>query len=232
MKTSARLARTFDRIRPRTRRGKMLGGLAIVMGAGALSAALFVGAAMAWNPYLEYSFNHDVNAEQWSRLKISYGDSGTCGACHGNEHIKLTSATHAKIGCQSCHGALGEHADSGVNANADQVAIRVPTNEVCLRCHTAAEGRPVGFKQIVPSQHYINECLECHDPHTGIANRPPVVRHPLDNLPQCLTCHGPEGFKARNQRHPAAASDDQKCLECHAAGRGPAEDVNSQVVTP
>jgi len=51
-----------------------------------------------------------------------------------------------------------------------------------------------------------------------------VVRHPLDKLPPCLTCHGPEGFKARNQRHPAGTSDDKPCLDCHAAGRGPADD--------
>ena len=69
------------------------------------------------------------------------------------------------------------------------------------------------------------------DPHTGVANRPPVVLHPLEDLPPCLTCHGPDGFKARNQRHPAGSEDDDRCLECHAAGRGPAEreDAHPQV---
>jgi hypothetical protein len=45
--------------------------------------------------------------------------------------------------------------------------------------------------------------------------------HPLANLPECIVCHGPEGFKARNIRHPDEATDDVSCLECHAKGRGP-----------
>jgi hypothetical protein len=38
--------------------------------------------------------------------------------------------------------------------------------------------------------------------------------------------HGPEGFKARNHRHPSG--DLRECLDCRAAGRG-AEDTQ---VTP
>ncbi len=213
-------------VRPRTRRGGFLALAGVLIGAAALSVVLFVGAAMAWNPYLEYSLNTDVNAHQWAALPLSFTSSSTCARCHETEHARLISATHVGIGCQSCHGPLLEHAEAGDKATSEQVAVRVPTDEVCIRCHSKAVGRPEGFRQISPGQHYVNQCLECHDPHTGVANRPPVVLHPLDNLPPCLTCHGPEGFKARNQRHPAGSQDDKRCLECHAAGRGPAEDGN------
>ncbi len=221
----SRVRSFWDSVKPRTRRGGFLAAAAIVGGAAVLSVVLFVGAAMAWNPYLDYTLHRDVNARQWAVLPLSFTDSDTCKQCHEPERSRLIFASHRSIGCQSCHGALAEHAAAGKEATAEQVQVRVPTDEVCVRCHAAASGRPKGFKQIVPGQHYVNQCLECHDPHTGIANRPPVVQHPLENLPPCLTCHGPEGFKARNQRHPAGDENDKRCLECHAAGRGPSEDT-------
>jgi hypothetical protein len=224
MTLPSRLRSSWDSVRPRTRRGGVLAAVGITAGAIVLSVLLFAGVAMAWSPYLDFSLNRDHNVRQWAALETSYTDSSVCAECHETEHTRLVSATHAGIGCQSCHGALGEHAEAGASADSTTVAVAVPTNEVCLRCHTAADGRPAGFRQIVPSRHYVSSCLECHDPHTGIANRPPVVLHPLVDLPPCLTCHGPEGFKARNQRHPEGSADDNKCLECHAAGRGPAED--------
>jgi hypothetical protein len=232
MSIRARLRDTWGSVRPRTRRGAVLAAGAIVAGAAAVSVILFAGVAMAWNPYAQYSLNRDVNARQWAALPLSYTSSSVCGSCHLPEQGRLTSASHAKIGCQSCHGALLAHAEAGKDASAASVAIAVPTDEVCLRCHTQATGRPAGLPQIMPSQHYVSSCLDCHDPHTGIAQRPPVVLHPLDHLPPCLTCHGPEGFKARNQRHPAGTQDDNRCLECHAAGRGPAAGGSTGVATP
>ena len=109
-------------------------------------------------------------------------------------------------------------------APTEEIALAEPTNADCLRCHTAADGKPVSLKTINPFQHYKPVCLECHDPHTSDAVRPPIVRHPLDDLPPCVTCHDPEGFKARNQRHPDATTNDAACLECHAPNRGPARD--------
>jgi hypothetical protein len=210
-------------VRPRTRRGGFLAAFAILAGAVALSAALLVGAAMAWNPYLDFSLHRDVNARQWAALDESFASSGICVNCHAPEAAKAASASHAGIGCQSCHGPLLEHTLANPETAVATVPIAVPTDEVCVRCHVQADGRPAGQAQIVPADHYVSACLDCHDPHTAIAMRPPVVLHPLDKLPPCLTCHGPEGFKQRNQRHPAGTNDDQQCLECHAKGRGPAD---------
>lgn len=228
-----RLGRAWDSVKPRTRRGGFIAALGILAGAAVLSVVLFVVGAMAWNPYLQYTLNPDVNAKQWAALPLSFTSSSTCRTCHRAQQADLASASHAGIGCQSCHGPLREHAEAGDKAVSEQVAVRVPTDEVCVRCHATAVGRPEGFKQITVSGHFVSQCLECHDPHTGVANRPPVVLHPLDNLPPCLTCHGPEGFKARNQRHPAGSEDDKRCLECHAAGRGPTEGgSDSKQVSP
>ena len=137
---------------------------------------------------------------------------------------RSTPNPHAGVACESCHGALAEHAEASPVPGSAALALAEPTNADCLRCHTAADGKPVSLKTINPFQHYKPVCLECHDPHTTDATRPPVVRHPLDDLPPCVTCHGPDGFKARNQRHPDATTDDAACLECHAPNRGPARD--------
>jgi hypothetical protein len=215
-------------VRPRTRRGAVQAAVAIAAGAAVLSVVLFVGAAMAWSPYLDFNLHRDSDARARAALPLSYSSGGTCANCHATEAGRLVSAGHAQIGCQSCHGPLNDHAIASSNAVSTTVAVAVPKDDVCTRCHVQVAGRPAGQRQIVPTQHYISACLECHDPHTAIAARPPVVQHPLDNLPPCLTCHGPEGFKARNQRHPVIQADDRVCLECHAAGRGPAEDLVSR----
>ena len=223
----SRVRSFWESVRPRTRRGGFLAAFAIVVASGVIAVGLLVGGAMVWNPYLEYTLNTDVNARQWAALPLSFTSSATCQECHEEQQARLVSASHDGIGCQSCHGALLEHAEAGDEATSEQVAVRVPTDEVCVQCHSTAVGRPASFRQVTPGAHYVTQCLECHDPHTGVANRPPIVLHPLTDLPPCLTCHGPEGFKTRNQRHPAGSEDDKRCLECHAAGRGPDEDGDS-----
>ena len=218
---TTRLRRLWASVRPRSRRDRVIATVSIVGGAVVLAVVIFAGAAMAWNPYVDFALHRDSNAKQWATLDMSFADSGVCIKCHLPEASRLASHTHSTIGCQSCHGALLAHVEAGQNASKADVLIKVPTDEVCVRCHAAAEGRPADFKTIVPANHYVGQCLQCHDPHTDFAQHPPVVSHPLENLPVCLTCHGPDGFKARNQRHPAGLLTDQECLKCHEAGRGP-----------
>lgn len=209
--------------RPTTRRGA-LRAAAIILGLGAgLSVVFFLGAAAVSSFTNEYGFHPVANANAWRELTPAYGDISLCVRCHTLEQRRLASATHAGIGCESCHGPLGSHAFASPGSAEAAVAVAVPTDEVCVKCHVKAVGRPTSFRQIVPADHYISACLQCHDPHTAIARRPPVVQHTLSTLPVCVTCHGPEGFKARNQRHPTTATSDKVCLSCHLAGRGPDE---------
>ena len=226
-----RIHRFWSAVRPRTRRGWVFAAALVGAGTLVLSGVMFAGAAIAWSPYVDFTVNPDANAKQWAALSMSFDDSSICGKCHTPEAAKLLAAPHQNIGCQSCHGALLEHSVASSERPEDATAtvkVAVPTDEVCIRCHAQTLGRPGTLKQIVASQHYVSQCLQCHNPHSGIANRPPVVEHPLENLPNCLTCHGPEGFKARNVRHPSGELTDKECLDCHAAGRGP-EDTQ---VTP
>jgi hypothetical protein len=219
----ARIRAFWASVRPQTGRERALAVIAVLAGSAVLSVVLFAGAAMAWSPYLDFSLHRDVDARSWAGLEVSFASSSTCARCHATEATKLTVGSHSDIGCQSCHGPLQAHVEAGDQADITTVAVAVPTSETCVRCHVMTEGRPATQAEIVTVQHYVPECLSCHDPHTAMANRPPVVVHPLDNLPPCNTCHGPEGFKARNVRHPVVESD-EVCLSCHAAGRGPEDD--------
>jgi hypothetical protein len=209
------------RVRPASPRGALLATAAIVGLSAALAVVFFVGAVALASFASEYGFHPDTNADAWRARSPVFGTASRCADCHGPEQAKLTSATHAGIGCESCHGPLGAHALASPGTREAEANVATPTDAVCVTCHVAAVGRPVGFRQIVPADHYVTTCLQCHDPHTGISKRPPVVQHPLDRLPECVTCHGPEGFKARDQRHPTVSDEDAVCLSCHLPGRGP-----------
>lgn len=197
-----------------------MAAIGIVAGSAALAAVFLVGAAMAWSPYLDSALHPDDNARAWAGLDRTFADAGVCLRCHETENAKAASARHAGIGCESCHGALLDHANTGAELTSSFQGPTRPTDTVCIRCHAISIGRPASQFQIDPAGHYVALCLQCHDPHTGISRRPPVVLHPLVDLPPCVTCHGPDGFKARSQRHPDVTGD-EPCLACHAPGRGP-----------
>jgi cytochrome c554/c'-like protein len=216
-----RLRRAWRTVRPRSRWSVV----AFVVAAGVLSVGLF--AAVRLGPIVvdTFRFQPVANAAAWRSQTPAFGEVSQCASCHSGQAVKLRGATHAGIGCQSCHGPLGVHALASPGTDAAEVRVDVPTDELCVRCHVSATGRPAGFRQVVPTDHYTATCLACHDPHSGISHRPPIVEHPLDNLPACVTCHGPDGFKARNQRHPDVGADDATCLACHLPGRGPTTSV-------
>ena len=212
--------RFWRSVRPASRRGAAIGAIAIAAGAIALAGIFFVGAMVLWSPYVESVVKPDGNARALAALQPAYAGTTSCARCHARESARASSAGHAGIGCESCHGPELDHALAGPGTPEVAAARALPTDALCTRCHVTTEGRPASVRQIEPSGHYVLACLQCHDPHTAIARRPPVVVHPLDSLPPCITCHGADGFKARNQRHPVV-SGDEPCLACHAPGRGP-----------
>jgi hypothetical protein len=214
--------RLWATVRPTSRREAAI-GLALVAGGSAVLAVVFlVAATVLWSPYVESVVEPEADARAWAALEPTYAGSATCARCHPTEAARAQTAGHAAIGCESCHGPMDDHARSEPGF-AVAVTLDLPTDALCATCHAATIGRPTSIRQIVPADHYVAACLECHDPHTAISRRPPVVVHPLDHLPACITCHGPDGFKARNQRHPVV-SGDEPCLACHAPGRGPGDD--------
>jgi len=186
--------------------------------AATVAVFLWVGTAAAGAAFREFGFHPETGERAWRALEPRFGDARGCGSCHAPQEARLVSATHAEIGCQSCHGALADHELSEQGGS-----VVTPDDAICLVCHTAVAGQPPEFRAIVPAKHYNGQCLACHDPHTGISQPPPVVTHPLDRLPPCMTCHGPDGFMTRLDRHPEVTEDDKACLLCHATGRGPGQ---------
>jgi hypothetical protein len=209
-------------VRPTSRREAAIGLMLIAGGSALLAVVFLVAATVLWSPYVESVVRPDADARAWAALEPSYAGSTTCARCHPTEAARTRVAGHATIGCESCHGPMAAHTGGGAEL-AVAVTHEPPTDALCVTCHAATTGRPASIQQVVPADHYVDDCLACHDPHTSISRPPPVVVHPLDRLPACITCHGPDGFKARNMRHPVV-SGDEPCLACHAPGRGAGAD--------
>lgn len=215
IRTSA--AAFWQGVRPRTRHGALRATGLIAGGALAVALVLFGtlwgGLALA-APYLEVTLHPERNAQALAGLDESYAGAALCATCHQPEVTKLTASKHAGIGCESCHGALLDHATSSPGPEAD-LLIGTPTADLCVKCHEQRDGRPADFPQVVLGVHYTDTCLACHNPHSGVSQKPPAVVHPITDLPPCITCHGEDAFKAREIRHPQVSQDDAACLACH-----------------
>ncbi len=185
-----------------------------VVAAGAI-AMLAVGLTVAYFAftvaYDHFGFHPEKNARAWASRTPSYADSSGCAACHGGEYIQAGIGGHVGVACETCHGPLANHAASGAAVSG---AGSLDPPELCVRCHEDITGRPAAFPQQAVSEHFAAwSCEKCHDPHSTIAIAPPPVSHPLDKLPDCLTCHGAGGMKPAPANHDFNTSD--SCLSCH-----------------
>jgi hypothetical protein len=181
----------------------------VVMASVALGAAAFVAVGF----YGDYGAVKNVpNAQAWAALEPRFAGAASCAGCHAPEVEAQDASTHVDVSCESCHGPSAVHAASEPMTRATEV--EVPTSRSCITCHADASGRPASFPQVDPGRHYRGgDCLRCHDPHSIVAVRPPVVSHPLEKLPECIACHAPDGLKEIPSGH--EPSTDPICLSCH-----------------
>ena len=191
-------------------------GIVVVVASVTLGAAAFAAATV----YAQYGAVKDgPNARAWSALTPRYAGQQICTSCHATEAHIQDASIHLNVSCEDCHGAAAEHASSVAAGKA--TSLVKPTSAVCVTCHATAAGRPASFPQVDPATHYSGgQCLRCHDPHSIVAVRPPVVSHPLTDLPECTTCHAPDGLKKIPAGHEIVG--DTVCLSCHglsASGR-------------
>jgi len=187
------------------------------------SVALGVAAFVAASTYEQYgAVKNTPNAAAWAGLTPRFGGQAICSSCHAHESGIQDASIHVNVSCENCHGPLAAHAAS--DAAARNLPPGKPHSEICVTCHAVTPGRPADFGQVDPATHFSGgECLRCHDPHSITAIRPPVVSHPLTDLPVCTTCHAPDGLKKIPVGHEPVA--DPICLSCHAqpAGRNPGD---------
>ncbi len=131
-----------------------------------------------------------------------------CSMCHGGIVARFRTATHAllrvraedvgAIGCESCHGPGSLHEDAGGDPTKIINPRRSP--EVCFRCHADKRG-------------------EFSLPHAH-----PVTGGPLGLAPgrvSCPDCHEVHEGPALVRGAKTAAWENERCLGCHPAQRGP-----------
>lgn len=127
------------------------------------------------------SWNHDISnwyrldaLEELKKLPIAYGsDNKACKSCHKKTYDKFRKKKHTPVSCESCHGALADHADGtdkktskkigdspvfyGVpkhlegKGGTEPVVVDDPRNAgvmwQCWNCHAPTINKPKFFKQ-------------------------------------------------------------------------------------
>lgn len=99
--------------------------------------------------------------------------SQTCVICHpGRQEGKFAHAA-VRMGCESCHQAVSEDAQT-------TVTLVATGGELCALCHQARKDA------VLHGPYKAGQCLLCHDPHTS--DFPRLLRAAPNTL--CMSCHG------------------------------------------
>ena len=149
-----------------------------------------------------------------------YIGSKECETCHDTLYRDFATADHAKLiaegtnsieaGCESCHGPCSAHSDSGGD-------IKPP--------YSFSSGRPEGSgfdaRTTVPSARTVQSvCFQCHPNVRGQFNLP--NHHPVtEGRLSCTDCHPPHKGSAQRGGGTLLLSENDACVRCHAAERGP-----------
>ena len=93
---------------------------------------------------------------------LRYAGQASCVDCHSEVQTLRLTGSHQVVSCESCHGALGEHA----RGETDIAPIRPSSRGVCLTCHTSRVGMPLAFPKIIVNEHAVSgPCTDCHASH-------------------------------------------------------------------
>ncbi len=92
---------------------------------------------------------------------ISFAGQASCIECHSDVQELRKTQRHARLSCESCHGALAAHAAGDVPK-----PPRPEGRQICIGCHTANKSKPKFLPQVVIADHAPEgACIECHKPH-------------------------------------------------------------------
>jgi hypothetical protein len=93
---------------------------------------------------------------------VSFAGHQTCEVCHSDIAEQKLKGKHARVNCESCHGALAKHADDPGSVT----PVKLVPAKLCVRCHEANAAKPKSFPQIVSAEHAGDAgCEMCHQPH-------------------------------------------------------------------
>ena len=126
-----------------------------------------------------------------------------CLDCHAKVTVKRPHHSQVEVGgCLSCHEM--HHA-------AEKPLLRLPQNQVCLRCHDQIRK---GLEEEQASVHkpVTEDCMQCHDPHGGVGEA--FLKAELLEL--CRQCHADRLSQAFNAKFPhRAVLEGEHCINCH-----------------
>lgn len=106
-------------------------------------------------------FRGDAMQEIAAR-SASFAGHQTCETCHSAVFDLKSKGRHARVACESCHGALANHADDpSIQPKKLDAAV------LCVGCHEASSAKPKWFPQVVSEKHSSGvSCDTCHHPHS------------------------------------------------------------------
>ena len=92
---------------------------------------------------------------------IVFAGQAACIECHSDVAEVRKPNAHARVSCESCHGALAAHA-----ADPSVAAVRPDGRTTCAVCHLPDAAKPQGFKTVTFVDHAGEEtCTSCHPAH-------------------------------------------------------------------
>lgn len=162
------------------------------------------------------AYHPDVNQQQYD-----------CGACHTTGYNPAGQQENlpglvgdwaaAGVQCEACHGRGSRHASS-------PQAVRMTINRdssACTGCHVAGPAENVdnengfvlhhdSYGGMFLGKHRALDCVECHDPHTGVVAIQQSGQGTLDA--PCQECHLQQASNQKVARH---AEIGLACNQCH-----------------
>lgn len=93
---------------------------------------------------------------------VVFAGREACADCHDDIVTERSGSHHARVSCESCHGALAAHAE-----DPDALVPELPeATALCLECHQTNVARPKDFPQVDAAEHAEGSpCTDCHSPH-------------------------------------------------------------------
>jgi predicted CXXCH cytochrome family protein len=150
----------------------------------------------------------------------TYIGSEQCDMCHDNIYKDFATADHARLmargtnaldaGCESCHGPCSQHAESGGD-------VKPPYTFTSGRPRTDSYGARIAVE---PARSKETVCYQCHADVRAQFQLPD--HHPLpEGRMTCTDCHSPHKGSIYLGGGTSALSENEICLCCHPAERGP-----------
>lgn len=92
----------------------------------------------------------------------AFAGRAACADCHTDIPPVIVAGKHARLGCETCHGAQAKHAEDSDKFKPAKLDARV----LCLGCHTQNVAKPKKFPQVDAASHGEGAvCTSCHTPH-------------------------------------------------------------------